>query len=81
VLQQGVFQPRLSYLPLEDLPRVEVDAHEGWGNVLLLGDSSLRRLDVAERVDYQPGALTLRALEKPEEVRARLLAARAAINA
>lgn len=81
IIQHGIFSPRVSYVPLNDLPRIEIDAHEGWGNLLLLGDSSLRRLDAAERVDYQPGALTLRALQDPEQVRDRLLAARAAMKA
>jgi uncharacterized membrane protein YdbT with pleckstrin-like domain len=79
ILSRGVWSPTLSEIPLSQLPRIETQDKKGWGNVLLLGGTALERLGQNGRLEYHPSHLTLRDLPQPNEVRDRILAARAAL--
>jgi hypothetical protein len=79
ILRRGVWRPTLSVIPLRELPRIETQDKQGWGNVLLLGGTALERLGENGRMEYHPSHLTLRDLHEPKAVRDRILEARAAL--
>jgi hypothetical protein len=79
ILRRGVWRPTLSVIPLSQLPRIETEDKQGWGNVLLLGGTALERLGENGRMEYHPAHVTLRDLPEPQAVRDRILEARAAL--